>query len=53
MIYIMIVGWKFKALKGLFSTYIDYWTERKIQAKKDKNGAMYRIAKLMLNSLYR
>lgn len=45
-------GWKFKAIKGLFSTYIDYWTEKKIQAKKDKNGALYLIAKLMLNSLY-
>lgn len=45
-------GWKFKAIKGLFSTYIDYWSQRKIQAKKDKNTALYRIAKLMLNSLY-
>ena len=44
-------GWKFKAIKGLFSTYIDYWTEKKIQAKKDGNFALYRIAKLMLNSL--
>ena len=45
-------GWKFKALKGLFDNYINYWTEQKIQAKKDKNPSMYRIAKLMLNSLY-
>lgn len=45
-------GWKFKAIKGLFSTYIDYWSQRKIQAKKDNNTALYRIAKLMLNSLY-
>lgn len=45
-------GWKFKAIKGLFTTYIDYWSERKIQAKKDNNTALYRIAKLMLNSLY-
>ena len=45
-------GWKFKAIKGLFSGYIDYWTEKKIQAKKDDNGALYLIAKLMLNSLY-
>lgn len=45
-------GWKFKALKGLFNQYIEYWTEQKIQAKKDKNSSMYRIAKLMLNSLY-
>ena len=45
-------GWKFKAIKGLFTEYIEYWTNKKIQAKKDKNGALYRIAKLMLNSLY-
>lgn len=45
-------GWKFKAIKGLFTTYIDYWTENKIQAKKDNNSALYTIAKLMLNSLY-
>lgn len=47
-----INGWKFRAVKGLFCEYIDYWSNKKIQAKKDKNGAMYRIAKLMLNSLY-
>ena len=45
-------GWKFRAVKGLFTEYIEYWTEKKIQAKKDGNGALYRIAKLMLNSLY-
>lgn len=45
-------GWKFKGLKGLFKSYIDKWIAVKIQAKKDNNGAMYRIAKLMLNSLY-
>jgi hypothetical protein len=45
-------GWKFKAIKGLFSTYIDYWSQRKIQAKKNNNTALYRISKLMLNSLY-
>lgn len=45
-------GWKFRAIKGLFTEYIEYWTNKKIQAKKDNNGALYRIAKLMLNSLY-
>lgn len=45
-------GWKFKAIKGLFSKYVEYWTEKKIQAKKDNNTALYRISKLMLNSLY-
>ena len=45
-------GWKFKALKGLFTNYIDYWTERKINAKKENNKVLYIISKLMLNSLY-
>ena len=45
-------GFKFKRLKGIFTNYINYWTKEKIQAKKEGNGALYRIAKLMLNSLY-
>lgn len=45
-------GWKFKKMKGLFDNYISHWTEVKINSKKEGNGAMYQIAKLMLNSLY-
>lgn len=45
-------GYKFKRLKGIFTNYIDYWTNKKIEAKKNNNGALYRIAKLLLNSLY-
>ena len=45
-------GWKFKSIQGLFCDYIDYWTDKKIQAKKDNNKVMYLISKLMLNSLY-
>lgn len=45
-------GWKFKAMQGLFNNYIDKWTAKKIQAKKDGNSALYRISKLCLNSLY-
>lgn len=45
-------GWKFKAMNGLFNEYIDKWTAKKIQAKKDGNSALYRISKLCLNSLY-
>lgn len=45
-------GWKFKGLKGLFKDYIDKWIKVKIESKKDNNSAMYRISKLMLNSLY-
>ena len=45
-------GYKFKRLKGIFTNYINYWTNEKIEAKKNNNTALYRIAKLMLNSLY-
>ena len=45
-------GWKFKSIKGLFSNYIDFWSNRKINAKKEKNNVIYIISKLMLNSLY-
>ena len=45
-------GYKFKSVKGLFTEYIDYWTEQKINSKKEGNASLYLIAKLMLNSLY-
>ena len=45
-------GWKFKATKGLFTEYIDKWSNNKIQAKKDGNHGLYLISKLFLNSLY-
>ena len=46
-----ISGWKFKSAKGLFKTYIDYWSGKKIQAKKEGNKPLYLTAKLFLNSL--
>ena len=45
-------GWKFKACKGMFDKYINYWMEQKIKAGKEGNQPMRQIAKLMLNSLY-
>ena len=45
-------GYKFKKIKGLFNKYIDKWMSEKNKAKKDENGSMYLIAKLLLNSLY-
>ena len=45
-------GWKFKQIRGLFDEYIDIWSNKKIEAKKEGNSALYRISKLMLNSLY-
>lgn len=45
-------GWKFKSAVGLFKDYIDKWSNVKIEAKKDGNGGMYTLSKLMLNSLY-
>lgn len=47
-----ISGWKFKATRGLFTDYIDKWSNNKIQAKKDGNHGLYLISKLFLNSLY-
>ena len=45
-------GFKFMGRVGMFEEYINFWSDRKIQAKKEDNGAVYKIAKLMLNSLY-
>lgn len=45
-------GYMFKGLKGLFCSYIDKWMSEKNKAKKENNGALYTISKLMLNSLY-
>lgn len=45
-------GFKFKSLKGIFSNYIDFWTNEKIRAKKLHNSSKYLISKLMMNSLY-
>lgn len=47
-----VCGWKFKSITGLFSKYIDYWTDIKIKSTIEKNYGMRTFAKLMLNSLY-
>lgn len=47
-----ISGWKFKATKGLFTEYIDKWSQNKINSKKEGNHGLYMVSKLMLNSLY-
>lgn len=47
-----IDGFKFKSITGLFTKYIDKWTERKIQAGKEGNKGQRQLAKLMLNGLY-
>ena len=47
-----IGGWKFKKTKGLFTEYINHWTEEKIKAKKEGNRPQYLLSKLYLNSLY-
>lgn len=36
----------------LFDKYIEKWSARKIQSKKDGNKGMYLYSKVMLNSLY-
>lgn len=45
-------GWKFQSSVGFFDNYINYWTEQKIKASKEKNKPLRQISKLMLNSLY-
>ena len=47
-----VSGWKFKAMRGIFNEYIDFWTERKIKATQEGNKGMRTLSKLMLNSLY-
>lgn len=47
-----ISGWMFKETKGLFTDYIDKWSQAKIKAKEEGNYGLYLIAKLFLNSLY-
>jgi hypothetical protein len=47
-----ISGYKFKSSTDMFKGYVDFWINEKINAKKNHNGAMYTLAKLMLNSLY-
>lgn len=42
----------FACKKGLLAKYVDYWTEVKIQAKKNHDDATYYIAKRWLNSPY-
>lgn len=45
-------GWKFRASKDMFTNYIDYWTNIKIEADITGNKPMRTLAKLMLNALY-
>ena len=43
-----ISGWKFKSAKGLFTDYINKWSNNKINAKKEGNHGLYLISKLFL-----
>lgn len=45
-------GWKFKAMNGIFTEYIDKWIKVKNEATITGNKGMRSLAKLMLNSLY-
>lgn len=47
-----IRGYKFRGSTELFKSYVDKWTEIKIQASLDGNSGLRTLAKLMLNSLY-
>lgn len=45
-------GYMFKGSNNLFKSYIDKWTDIKINAGKLGNSGLRTIAKLMLNNLY-
>ena len=45
-------GWKFKAMNGIFTEYIDKWIKVKNEATISGNKGMRALAKVMLNSLY-
>lgn len=45
-------GFMYQSMRGIFDYYVDYWFERKDNAKKEDNDALYLISKLMLNSCY-
>lgn len=45
-------GWKFKGMRGLFTTYIDKWIAVKNESTISGNKGMRQVAKIMLNSLY-
>ena len=45
-------GWKFKAMHGLFTEYIDKWIKVKNEATINGNKGLRQVAKIMLNSLY-
>lgn len=47
-----ICGWKFKAMHGIFTKYIDKWIERKNKSTIEGNEGQRTLAKLMLNSPY-
>lgn len=45
-------GWKFKAMRGLFTDYIDKWIKVKNEATISGNKGMRAVAKILLNALY-
>lgn len=45
-------GFMYQSMRGIFDFYIDYWFQKKDNAKKEHNDAVYLISKLMLNALY-
>lgn len=47
-----IDGYMYKAMAGMFDSYIDHWYKTKADSKAAGNMAMYQLSKLMLNSFY-
>ena len=47
-----IKGYWFRSQRGIFNDYIEYWYNKKNEAKEQGNFVMYLMSKLMLNNLY-
>lgn len=47
-----IGGYKFKGYSGVFSKYMNYWNEIKMDSKKNNNWSKYIASKKMMNSLF-
>ena len=49
--YSFIEAYVFEAYTGVFEEYVDYWFSKKKEAKETGNKPLYKISKMMLNSL--
>lgn len=50
--YVMLDGYMFASVTGIFDDYINKWSEIKINAKNNNDAVMYTLSKLFLNNIY-